>query len=453
MYELKGYRNTSVWSRGLTESWTTTNEDYGRYFGYEKGINNYVKLPWNLTMQLNQGGEFTTIWFLFLALIPSLFLFLPYRKKWLELVIVWFLLLQILLYVIPSSRAFMTGIFEEITLPWGYLYILAWFFVPLIFLLFSLKNTVKNNLFKINLVFAVFYIFLWSIAAFGIVWYGIVMYFCLLLMIAIWLHNISSYKFDDSNKKKTIKFFWTIIAFTVFLIWFLFSVFPHSFNNLKNAGYPYYKQSKMTADELVFAYHTDYFKILLSLNIDKDKREDFLLSKISDEQLKTMAKPYVWDITVLDNFLKVVENWDFNRIFIKDVLSKIDKNTLKNLQNEARNSKLAIYELLLKPEEEFKNIVWIYKIGTFLSYFIIDNKKRIFTDNLINKFDKYIYDEDIDLTVERMKKLWLWYLLVDLNAATIDKDPRHDLTRRYENLLKTFTSDKLNLIACVLNLA
>jgi hypothetical protein len=45
-----------------------------------------------------------------------------------------------------------------------------------------------------------------------------------------------------------------------------------------------------------------------------------------------------------------------------------------------------------------------------------------------------------------MKKFGLNYLLVDLNAATIDNDPRHDLTRRYENLLKTFTSKKLTLV-------
>jgi hypothetical protein len=38
------------------------------------------------------------------------------------------------------------------------------------------------------------------------------------------------------------------------------------------------------------------------------------------------------------------------------------------------------------------------------------------------------------------------YLLVDLNAATIDNDPRHALTTRYEELLKTFTSNKLKLI-------
>jgi hypothetical protein len=45
-----------------------------------------------------------------------------------------------------------------------------------------------------------------------------------------------------------------------------------------------------------------------------------------------------------------------------------------------------------------------------------------------------------------MKKMGIKYFLVDLNAATIDKDPRHDLTRRYENLLKTFKSDKLELV-------
>jgi hypothetical protein len=38
----------------LTSSGTTGNEDWGRYFGYEEGINNYVKLPWNLSMQANQ---------------------------------------------------------------------------------------------------------------------------------------------------------------------------------------------------------------------------------------------------------------------------------------------------------------------------------------------------------------------------------------------------------------
>lgn len=54
----------------------TLNEDFSRYFGQESGLNNYLKLPIHLTLQKNQGGEFTDITFIFLALTPVLLLFL-----------------------------------------------------------------------------------------------------------------------------------------------------------------------------------------------------------------------------------------------------------------------------------------------------------------------------------------------------------------------------------------
>ncbi len=38
----------------ISTAGTTQNEDLGRYFGYEDGINNYLKLPYNLTVQKNQ---------------------------------------------------------------------------------------------------------------------------------------------------------------------------------------------------------------------------------------------------------------------------------------------------------------------------------------------------------------------------------------------------------------
>jgi hypothetical protein len=63
----------------MSASGKTTNEDLGRYFGYENGINNYLKLPYNLTMQVNQSGEYTDITFIFLALLPAILLFLGYR--------------------------------------------------------------------------------------------------------------------------------------------------------------------------------------------------------------------------------------------------------------------------------------------------------------------------------------------------------------------------------------
>ncbi len=45
-----------------------------------------------------------------------------------------------------------------------------------------------------------------------------------------------------------------------------------------------------------------------------------------------------------------------------------------------------------------------------------------------------------------MKKMGLKYLLVDLNAATIDKDPHHALTTRFEHLLHTMKAKNLTLV-------
>lgn len=117
-----------------------------------------------------------------------------------------------------------------------------------------------------------------------------------------------------------------------------------------------------------------------------------------------------------------------------------------SLQAEARTVLAKLYETVLYPTKEEKNTAGIYRIGTFLTYFIDNNRSRYYDDSLVTQFGKYFYDTNPDIAVERMKKLGLKYLLVDLNAATIDKDPRHDLTKRFEQLLSTFRSDKLELI-------
>ena len=375
-------KDTNVW---LNSSWTTTNEDWWRYFGYEKWINNYVKLPWNLTMQVNQGWEFTTLTWLFLALLPILFLFLKYKRRGLEYLILLFILAEILLFIIPSSREFLTHILTQINLPFGYLILFLISFIPLLFLLFSLKNNEKNNLFKVVLVFNFIYILLFSVSAYWVVWYWIVMYYSLLLLMWISLYELTKYKNDDSEKKKDIKLFWSFIIFSMILSYFFLSVFPHSFNNLKNAGYPHFKAWKFTAIEWVFAYHPEYKSILFNLNIDKNK----------------------------------LKQWQAE-INLKQVL-----NPSKNISDESI----------------------VYRAWTFLKYFINWNNYRLMEDSLLTNFNKYFYDKaDLNKSIERLKKMWVKYLLIDLNAATIDNDPRRALTKRYENILKTFTSDKLQLI-------
>ena len=79
------------------------NEDLGRYFGYDDGVNNYLKLPLNLTMQSNQPGEYTEITPFFLALIPIIFLFLAFKNPFWIIGIVTILGFESLYYFIPRG--------------------------------------------------------------------------------------------------------------------------------------------------------------------------------------------------------------------------------------------------------------------------------------------------------------------------------------------------------------
>jgi len=413
----------------LDNDGTVKNEDWWRYFGYEKWINNFVKLPWNLTMQKNQGGEFTDIWFLFLALLPVMFLFLPFRNKIYYFAIVWLLFLELLVFQVWIFDNFLSNI----TLPFGYLLLFIQYLVLLVLFIYWLKeedkeNTWKINLFKLNLIFSGLYTFLWSISAYWVVWYWIVMYFSFILMISICLYYLSSYKDDVSEKEFYVKLLGSLVFSLIIVIYFVNSVIPHSFNNLKNAWYKEFKTGKLTTVEAPFAYHAEYLKILFVLNIDNSKQEEFLDEYINDDIKKAVS----W-ITKMDIYQ------------IKSILLDLNKNN-KLLSKSAKTSLFNIYKNISNPPEKYKNTLGIYRIGTFLAYHISENNKRLLWDGLIFQFNDYIYNKNPDITVDNFKKLWVWYLLADLNAATIDKDKRHNLTKRYEKLLKTFTSNKLELV-------
>jgi len=416
----------------MSSSWTTKNEDFWRYFWYEKWANNYLKLPWNLTMQKNQGGEFTWITFLFLALLPALLLFLPYRRKYFKLAIVFALLFELALFVFIPTSTYLTTWLATFNMPFGYTIIL-WFFLFWLLLNYMLKESSLINIFKINLVLTLFYTFLWAISAFWIVWYGITMYFWFLMMIAIWIYYMVSYNEETNKKELLVRFFGSIVLIIIIWIHFFFSVFPHSFNNLKSASYSQYKTGKITEAQWIFLYHSEYLKMLFAMNIADDKKEQFILDNLKLKEIKNLIKAnklqnnIAWTVAALNQLISTT--W---------VDPKIKKS--------AEASILSIYTNIASPDDKYKSKAIIYRLWTFLKYFITENNKRIYEDSLVTLFDKYIYNSDINKTVDNMKKLGLSYLLTDLNAATIDRDPRHDLTRRYELLLKTFTSDKLELI-------
>lgn len=430
--ELKNIQSSNSW---ISATGTTTNEDWWRYFWYEEGINNYLKLPINLTMQVNQGGEFTDITFIYLALIPIIFLFLPFRRKEYAYVVAWVSFCMFLMFYIPAIRSVWTDIFSTITLPFWYLIILLLFLTWLLLSYFINTQKPLMRLFQINLVFTLWYTFLWAISAYGVVWYGIVMYVGFLMMIGTSLYYVSYYKWESSSKKNQLKLLWSMSIFSIFLFYFLMSSVPNALNNIKNSSYAVYKNDTLTAYEILYHYKPWYIDAIYAMNIDTTKVHILLNKSIVSNSWKE-----IFSNMQNKNFINIVYTF-------RQVLGSQDQNITALVKKEVRWDLNRLYENVTQPNSDYRNEKYIYRIGTFLKYYISENNKRLLEDSLLFQFNDYIYNENPEKTRENIKELDLWYILVDLNAATIDKDARRNLTARYEKLLSFFTTDGIDLVA------
>jgi len=129
------------------------------------------------------------------------------------------------------------------------------------------------------------------------------------------------------------------------------------------------------------------------------------------------------------------------------LVRQLDETVLPySIEKKLGNIKEELYASVIAPSEEIKSQKNIYRLGTFMTYFMVDNNTRVWQDNLIYGFDEYLWDEDYSIITQRLQKLDMGYMIFDLNAATIDDDPRKDLTRRYENLLRYALSSELDYI-------
>jgi hypothetical protein len=233
----------------------------------------------------------------------------------------------------------------------------------------------------------------------------------------------------------------SIVVLFIITIYTFNSTFPHGMNNLKNASYLSFKTSSTDKYSSIFDAQMRYYEVLVELNIAEEKRDQllkYIVSKVSSPEIKQILETN-----------KVSDLLQLNSILTQIAQTQPEANNfpLNNAISQARTLRSELYKNILYPTKDMRNTKNIYRIGTFLKYFIADNNVRLLEDSLIYEFDKYFYDEkNLDTSLERMKKVGLDYFLVDLNAATIDRDARRALTKRFESLLLTFTSDKVSLV-------
>ena len=425
------------------KAWPSENEDMGRYLWYDSGLNNYLKLPANLTFQKNQSGEFTDITYIFLAFFPISLIFIRSRR-YIYSILIFSIVLFIGIYYFTPLWVYISMLFGKWTLAMqaGNIYSFWYLFLLLaniIFLAathFLIEKNEENKKIRDVMMFGWIYAFLFMVSAFGIVWYGIVIYFIFFMLIGLGLSDVIWYTHDEEKNDDLMGIKMTLSAIVAIFIavYFIRSAFPHGWNNLKSAYYNEYKYNTLSQEESIFAYRSDYLVPIATLNLkDPFKIFDNLKKKLSSEKLKDTFK----DIELRDIPL---DKW---HSFIMQYRNSPDVA----IRNDARMIGSAFYNDVLYPKKENQNLKWIYRIGTFMTYLIHENRIRYFEDSLIFSFNTYFYDPIPEIAIERMKKIWLGYLLVDLNAATIDRDPRRALTTRFEHLLVTMNAKNLRLVS------
>ena len=424
-------RNFSAW---VSQSGTTDNADFWRYFWYEKGINNYLKLPWNLTFQVNQKGEFTDITYIFFALLPISFIYLPYkRREYVYPVLASYAFL--LLYWIPFSPLnwVLTNLFSLISLPFGYIFILLFYVLPFVYFYYTLNKQEKTSqIFLWLYACTSIFVFLWNISAFWVVWYGILMYVLFLLLISVVIWHINT-----SNNIKLLPIHWIILS--ILWVYIMQSVIPHWIVNLRSAWYADYKVWAVSEEASLMNFHPDYVEILFHTNISRESRDSFYW------EYRNSLLEIVDDIPDSETLISAIQNVSSISSLDK-IFNLLIKNTSWEGTSKIEKLQQKMYEEIITPSDERESTSYIFRVGTFLKYYIHESYNRFLEDDLLTSFWSYFYDEDNAVITQRFKKVGIESLIVDLNAATIDQDPEKKLTQRYENILSYFTSDSLELI-------
>lgn len=150
----------------------------------------------------------------------------------------------------------------------------------------------------------------------------------------------------------------------------------------------------MTSESVVYRTHDD--PILATLNInDQAKAVERLISHIDNDKIRTAFEQQ--KLTTIESYLQMIDGVEgqFRDAKALDV-------TLQNLFAQMREE---TYVFIMNPDKEFLNNRKIYRIGTFLTYFIRNNTTRYLDDSLVMEYDRMISSSNDDTAAERLDKL------------------------------------------------
>lgn len=385
-------------------------EEIQRYFGYETLLYRYLSIPYDTTMNANERGDFATVGFLYLLLLPLLFL-VRYRKKlWVTITIP---LLLLFIFIISTSNGFIYNydknqmmINKEGTLQYQsdlskdgpgtvilkgvynvnnqlykpfksignaisgendyvtYPIVLAIFFSFCALLYYNFRKTKRKLVLALAAIYFIF-TFLWYLLSGGIVWYGFLSFFLGLICMILLLPKM------DNTFNRTVNY----STYSLIGLWIFIGVIARISNI--NPSLP------------------------------------------ASVQGKNMVNPI---------FLQLL----------------VGQKTEQQVIDRVYNNLSGVIKKINRDEKAL-----VYRVGTSFTYFINDNHQRVFMDNQLSFFralEKKYPDK-----IERAKALKasnFKYLIIDLNTPTLDNTPEQSLVNKYNGLLEfVYKNPKTNLLA------
>jgi hypothetical protein len=148
------------------------------------------------------------------------------------------------------------------------------------------------------------------------------------------------------------------------------SAFPHGWNNLSSASYNEFKYNLLNQEESILAYRQDYVTSIATLNV---KDTAALIENIK----KSVKNPKI------QTFFTSEKGQSLNMRELVSLFFSLSQNKDTAIAAEARAIGNTLYQAILYPSPESKNTGNIYRIGTFMTYLISDNRKRYFDDSLV----------------------------------------------------------------------
>lgn len=380
--------------QSLLKEASPVREEIQRYIGYEDLLQRYISLPYDVTMNTNVKGVYIDISFLLLMFLPIVFLFGFKQKPWLNAIFISFLMLMLTISV-PTAYSTNNGI--DITEVGTHL---NDFFDNNTFLASPIAYMATAGYQFFNFLYTFIHPVLQSVTGQS----DYITYPFLIGLFVVTFFLIEQKVQYNETKTRVIIHFLYFFGF----LWFLLS-----------AGIAWYGLLMIPMGILfvMIGWQNKNLNVFPSQRIKQGIFLGVCFIWV------TMA--YVYRMSSYNPINKAAAQQAVYPVVLQYAGGVInEKKMLQTVFPQFEDALLAINE----DEESL-----VYRVGTYMPFFIKKNDKRVFTDNQLGFFQglltKYINKYELALV---LKASGYRYIVVDLKTAEIDKTPEKSLTNKFK---------------------